>query len=789
MLRQIAQIVFDFAWISVNICSMEKPTTVIHHARMIRYLAYNSKFKFNTLMLMHLKSISVLLLLTVLTFAGMKASHYAGATITYECLSPNIYRVHHKVYRHCGGPPITPPSGMTITGIGTACSAPTGGGWVLRANREVTMLTPSIVTNCNGGSASGFLEWHYSQDFDFTGVTCNQYKLEWTECCRNGVYTNITNPSNTSAFVSTDTLNLALAPCNSSPEWRTTPPRYALHNRVNNFDLSATDVDGDSLVYTRVVPNNGLLGPISYNLGYSLGYPLGPSWLVILDPETGLLQVIPNPGNSQAAVLAIRVTEYRNGVAIGSVMREFEIVTVPTLPFANALPTISGPHHLQGAKYIDGQLVVHPGGNACLDFTATDTDLNNATQLGWMHNLPGGTLTDTLGGNPDSVLALPPWARVCWTASTTYGIDSLDITAIDTSCQLNNMVVNRFGFVIGDTSNVWPGDADNNLVADAFDLLPIGLAFGNTGAIRTGASNTWIGQASFPWQDTLLGGLDKKFVDCDGNATINADDTLAITLNYGLTHNKANLPVARGTATDPLLKLILPDSADVGDTISAAIVLGDANVGANNIYGYAFRLVYDQSLIDSSTFWIDFGNSWIGNSSNALDISVNHAPITTCDAAQVRTNHTSVSGMGEIARAHFVIIDNIDGKRQMLDSAMLNIFFTDVRIIGLNGEMIQVDVQQDSMLVYDRTTETPIPSEDAAIQISPNPAHDRLTIEVNELEINTVEFISVQGQLLLHQSGFGSNRLDIDMSEFARGLYFVRIETQNGWTTRRLVLE
>lgn len=734
-------------------------------------------------------SLSLLLLMFLMAAPRLQASHYAGATITYECLAPNLYRVHHKVYRHCSAPPILPPTGMVLTGIGTACSAPVGAGWVLRANREVTMLTPRIVTNCNGGTAAGFLEWHYSQDFDFTGATCSEYKIEWSECCRNGVYTNIVNPSSTTAYVATDTINLALVPCNSSPEWRTTPPKYVLHSRINNFDLGASDADGDSLVYSMEVPSNGTSGPVAYNLGYSLVNPLGPSWIVLLDSETGLLKVIPNPGNSQSGVLAVRVTEYRNGVAIGSVLREFELVTLPTLPYANALPTITGPTRLQGAKWIDGQLVVHPGANACLDFSATDPDVGNATQLSWMHNLPGGMLTDTFGAGPDTVLALPPWARLCWTAATKLGIDSVDITAIDTSCQLNNMVVTRFGFVIGDTSLVWPGDADNNLVADAFDLLPIGLAYGSLGSSRTGASNAWVGQASLPWLDTITGGIDKKFIDCNGSGNIDDDDTLAISLNYGLTHTKGNIPVARGTGADPVLKLILPDSADVGDTISAAIILGDPGLSASNIYGYAFRLNYDPALIDSSTFWIDFDSSWIGNSSNSLDISRNHATLSSCDAAQVRTTHTAVSGMGQIARAHFVIIDNIDGKRQALDSAMLNVFFTDVRVIGADGNWIAVDAQQDSMTVYDRTTEKQMPLLEPAIHIYPNPAQDRLTIDVEGMDMEELQLFSVQGQLLLNKTGIGSNRLRLDLKDFSGGMYFVRIKTSSGWTVKPLAIE
>lgn len=47
--------------------------------------------------------------------------------------------------------------------------------------------------------------------------------------------------------------------------------------------------------------------------------------------------------------------------------------------------------------------------------------------------------------------------------------------------------------------------------------------------------------------------------------------------------------------------------------------------------------------------------------------------------------------MGQVATAHFVIIDNIDGKRATLDSASLNVFFTDVKVIGMDGLAMPVD--------------------------------------------------------------------------------------------------
>ncbi len=732
-----------------------------------------------------------LVLLFAFVFVGsstLLASHLTGSTITYECLGGSIYRVHLHQYADCQGIAPTAPASFGVVGTVPGCTAPTATAWTLLSSNEVTYLATQFGTQCGPGPYPGVRDYHFIRDYNFSAVNCSKYKLTWTSCCRNGSNNSIANASAVGMTVVTDTIDLNLPGCNSSPVWHNAPPRLATAQHANYFDLGATDADGDSLVYNFAYPLDGNGNPVAYNFGYGLANPLGNNWQARLDPETGLLSLIPT-GSPVTATIAIRVIEYRNGVRIGSVLRDFEILGLQALPGSSNLPTISGPFNLTGAVIVGNEIFVQPGGSVCMDFSASDADPGLATQLSWMSDLNGATLTDTFGNGPDTVLAVGPWVRVCWTAPLALTIDTLTITAIDTALQLNNMVVAQYAFRVIDTVLVWPGDADNNLIADVFDLLPIGLAFGSTGTLRPAASNTWVGQSSTPWLDTIPGGLDKKFIDCDGNGLIDNDDTLAITLNYGLTHTKGNIPVARGAAVDPVFKLILPSSANVGDTIWAPIMLGDATVNANDVYGYAFRLHYDASLIDSSSFWIDFDNSWVAVGGNAIDMSRNHPTLNLCDAAQVRTTQTTVSGMGQVGRAHFVIIDNIDGKRAAVDSATLHIDFIDVRVIGLNGETITVDALSDSMTVYQSSVDFSHPAPAATIELYPNPAHDRVTVKVLGQDIEQVEVLNLQGQLLMSKPAQQSHRMTLDMRDLAQGMYFVRVKTQGNWTVQRIILE
>lgn len=50
---------------------------------------------------------------------------------------------------------------------------------------------------------------------------------------------------------------------------------------------------------------------------------------------------------------------------------------------------------------------------------------------------------------------------------------------------------------------VWPGDANNNCVANVWDLLPVGIAFNDSGAPRYTPSLKWMPQHAREWRDSF----------------------------------------------------------------------------------------------------------------------------------------------------------------------------------------------------------------------------------------------------------------------------------------------
>lgn len=128
--------------------------------------------------------------------------------------------------------------------------------------------------------------------------------------------------------------------CNSSPFYNNFPPLVLCTNDPLSFDHSATDPDGDSLVYFLCDPFEG--GSVDFPAPnppaappynnvifanpFSATNPLGANPGLAINPQTGLLTGTPNLQGQ--FVVAVCVSEYRNGQLIATHKRDFQFNVV-----------------------------------------------------------------------------------------------------------------------------------------------------------------------------------------------------------------------------------------------------------------------------------------------------------------------------------------------------------------------------------------------------------------------------------------------------------------------------
>jgi hypothetical protein len=71
--------------------------------------------------------------------------------------------------------------------------------------------------------------------------------------------------------------------------------------------------------------------------------------------------------------------------------------------------------------------------------------------------------------------------------------------------------------------------------------------------------------------------------------------------------------------------------------------------------------------------------------------------------------------------------------------------------------------------------------------IYPNPATNMVNIS-SDVELKTVRVVNYTGQVVYTENAY-SNRLSINISNLAKGVYVLQLETASGWSSQKLVIE
>ena len=166
------------------------------------------------------------------------------------------------------------------------------------------------------------------------------YYIVYERCCRNHVIRNINNPGDTGMkYV------LEIPPLwkdgkefiNSSPTLLRPLSDYACVDQLYYTDFTGVDPDGDSLAYRLATPlNSSALAPyppktpkphieVSWSSGFSQDRMVPGSRPLAISSE-GLLTV--NPSETGVYVFSVIVEEWRDGVQLGEMQRDFQMLVV-----------------------------------------------------------------------------------------------------------------------------------------------------------------------------------------------------------------------------------------------------------------------------------------------------------------------------------------------------------------------------------------------------------------------------------------------------------------------------
>ncbi len=341
----------------------------------------------------------IFLLLAFLMTSGYQAnaSHAMGADLTYQCLGGNTYKVRFSFYRDCIGIPA--PANVYISVRSASCNQNLGvtANPIPGTGQQVTYLCPTATSTCNGGTFTGIQEWVYEGIITLP-MQCTDWQFSYSLCCRNAAITTITNPGSNTFYIYANLNNVA-STCNSSPVFSNKPVPFACLGQQLCFNHGAVDADGDSLVYSLVNPKQTATTNVSYIGPYSATSPLNSSPAMQFNTATG--DVCFTPQQLQVTVMAVLVQEYRNGVLIGSVVRDIQVTV---LNCNNSLPTLTG---INGTNDFD--ITVCANDPLCFNVFSNDPDAGQQLSVFYNNAIPAATFNTA--GTPH------PTGTFCWTPS------------------------------------------------------------------------------------------------------------------------------------------------------------------------------------------------------------------------------------------------------------------------------------------------------------------------------------------------------------------------------------
>ena len=358
----------------------------------------------------------ITLCLFFLISSNISARHIIGGDISYECLGEGRYKFTMKIYRDCNCQncaDFDQQASVAVYRCNTdnECSRLGQSGYFLATTVPLLsvqqverpdypcLIPPDVCVQ------EGLYEFTLNLPLD----TLNSYHISYQRCCRNVTINNIVQPQNSGATYTIELTPAAQRLCNNSPIFSSFPPTVICADAALEYDHSATDPDGDQLVYSFCDPLLGggpQLDPISYNTcaganpipacsppyasvqfaapGFTALRPMAGDPVVTINPNTGLITGTPEIKGQ--FVVGVCVEEYRNGVLLSRVSRDFQF----NVASCDALVVAD----IESDEIIDGQeFLINACGNTAITFNNESYqqsfidvvewrfDINNQTQV------------------------------------------------------------------------------------------------------------------------------------------------------------------------------------------------------------------------------------------------------------------------------------------------------------------------------------------------------------------------------------------------------------------------
>ena len=348
------------------------------------------------------------------------ANHLFGGELFYSHLNGNTYKVTMILYGDCSNttgsfaslpaaqPTVEVYNGTALVQTLTLISQPGSG-------VDVSPVCPDEANNTKcvniNNPLPGVKKFIYAANVTLSAPSANwrfrsNGNLGNSSAGRSTAITNIIIPGTGSLMSLEATLDNTTA-ANSSPTYTTIPTPFFCINKPQEYNQGAVDGNGDSLSF-QLVPGLNATNP-STTVTYIAPTTATDPLLCLpgsfsFNGTNGQLSFYPNV--VQNALVVSKVSEYRNGVLVGTSMREMTFVVLNNCNNNPPDGTITNPVN---GTVVNSTTIKACTGNATLSFNipVTDPDGDNIT-IG-VQGVPPGAVTSVSNNGTTSPTFLFSW--------------------------------------------------------------------------------------------------------------------------------------------------------------------------------------------------------------------------------------------------------------------------------------------------------------------------------------------------------------------------------------------
>ena len=372
-----------------------------------------------------------------------QASHIFAADLFYTHVTGNTYKITLVIYGDCSGSSFSNLPGSTpqidifngpslITTLTLAQEGPFNG-------VEVTPVCPGQANNTTcvnpNGTVPGVTKFVFANTYTLSGPSANwRFHFNGTLgpnslAGRSNSITNIQGAGTT--WIGLDaTLNNIAGP-NSSPTYTTIPTPFYCVNVASSYNPGCVDPNTDNLVFglAHAMDESISSGALAtYINPYTATNPLAvTTGSFTFNTTNGQMTFTPNI--VQKSVVLGRVEEWKNGVMVGTSMREMTFVVLNN---CNNNPPTGGISNPNGGTVVNSTTfnVCKSQGTFSFNINPTDPNGNNISMS--VNGLPTGATFNITNNNTAS-----PSGTFNWNVSSvTPGTYTFYITYTDNGCPL-----------------------------------------------------------------------------------------------------------------------------------------------------------------------------------------------------------------------------------------------------------------------------------------------------------------------------------------------------------------